>query len=104
MYQLEKNYAILSFCSKSMVDFKILQSDWPKLFQSVYNFFPIWDLCRDIDNNINFHYRTNLEKNNIKTYLQIQINLFLPLPGTTSYGFLTKCQNLGKINDPVSRK
>ena len=28
----------------------------------------------------------------------------LALPCTTSYGFLTPCQNLGKINDIVQRK
>ena len=37
----------------------------------------IWDLCRNIANNINFHYKTNSIKINDKCFQYIQKTLFL---------------------------
>ena len=62
LYQNAKHHAILSFCSRDIFDLKILSSDWPKTFWSLYqdqDFSQIWHLCRNIVNNINFHYRPN---------------------------------------------
>ena len=84
----------------------------------------IWDLCRNITNNIHFHYRTNSVKINDKIFQYIQKNLFLthfwpifPILGAknfflenpalscaTSYGFLASCKNIEKTNDTIPRK
>ena len=88
------------------------------------NFPKTWDLCRNIANNIHFHYRTNSVKINDKIFQYIQKTLFLvhfwpifPIFGakkvflenpalsrTTLYGFLVSCQNLEKTNDTILRK
>ena len=63
------------------VDLKILQSDWhfgPYLRNQISH--KIWDLCKNI---------TNKSPD---------------LPHSTSYSFVTQCQNLEKINAPLPRK
>ena len=45
--QYAKNQALSSFCSRDLVDLKILQSDWPKAFWSISqqpDFSQIYDL------------------------------------------------------------
>ena len=62
-----KNQAISLICSGDMVDQKILQSDWQRIFWSISHelkFSQIWDLCRNTASNINFHYRWNSVKSN----------------------------------------
>ena len=62
LYQHAKNQAISLICSGDMVDLKILQSDWVRKFWPLSQepeFPQIWDLCRNIANNIHFRYRTN---------------------------------------------
>ena len=68
---------VSSTCTKSgyfinlfrrLADLKILQSDWTRAFQPIsqeLDFSQLWNLCWNIANNINFHYRTNLEKKKI---------------------------------------
>ena len=76
LYQHANNQAI---CSGEMVDYKILQSDWLRTFLSISQepeFSQIWDLCRNITNNIHFHYRTNSVRINDKIF-HIQKTLFL---------------------------
>ena len=66
---MQKNQAMPLFCSRDIFDLKILQFDWPGAFRSLPqepDFSQIWDLCRNIVNNTNFHYRLiqeNLFKN-----------------------------------------
>ena len=60
-----KNCNISSFCSKDTVDLKILQSDWQRALRPISqepHFSQIWDMYRNIANNINFLYRPNTEK------------------------------------------
>ena len=60
-----KNQSNSSFCYGD-TDWKILQSDWPRQFWPIsqeLDFSQRWDLRRNIANNINFHYRSNSEKN-----------------------------------------
>ena len=38
------------------------------------NFLQMWDLCRNTENNIHFHYRTNSEKISSQTFQSIQKN------------------------------
>ena len=55
----------LAFFSRDTVTLKILQFDWPRAFWSISqepDFPQIWDLSRNIVNNIKFHLRQNLEK------------------------------------------
>ena len=57
--------AISLICSADMVDWKILQSDWLRIYWSIsrgQKFPQIWDLCSNTANNINFHCRTNSVK------------------------------------------
>ena len=65
LYQYAKIQAFLLLCSKSRVDLKILQSDWPRPFWSIPwepDFSQVWDLCKNTTINISFLYRPNLEK------------------------------------------
>ena len=59
LYQHEKNQAISSCCSRVIVDFKILQSDWPTAF------WPIsleLDFSKNMENNTNRkYYKPSLE-------------------------------------------
>ena len=93
----------------------IKKSYWLRTFWPVsqkLEFSQIWYLCSNTANNINFHYRTNPVKTNDKIFQYIQKTCFWPifpifgaktfflensaLPCTTSYRFLTSCQNLQK--------
>ena len=67
LYQHAKNQAFSLFCSRNIVDLKILQFDSPRAFWSISQepeFSQMRDLCKNISNNINFHYRPNFIKNN----------------------------------------
>ena len=64
-YQHAKNQALSPLFSRDLVDFKILQSDWPRAFWSISqepDYPQIWDLCKNTANNVNFHYRPKSEK------------------------------------------
>ena len=53
-YRHANNQTISSFCSRDIVDLKILQSDSPRTFWPISqkpNFPWIWDLCQAIANN-----------------------------------------------------
>ena len=55
------------FCSRYIVDLKVLQSDWLRAFLHIsqeLDFFHVWDLCKNTAKNINFPYRPNSEKIN----------------------------------------
>ena len=48
-------------------DLKMLQSGWLRAFWPISlepDFSQIWDLYRNVTNNMNFHYKLNLEKIN----------------------------------------
>ena len=67
LYQQAKDQAFPSFCSRDIVDLKILQSDWPIAFWRVSqepDFSQVWDLCKNGGNNMNVLYRPNSEKIN----------------------------------------
>ena len=67
LYQHAKNQAFSSFCSRKIVDLKIMQSDWPRAFWIISqepDFTQVWDLCKNTANNINLLYRPNSEKIN----------------------------------------
>ena len=54
-------------CSGDIVDFKILQFDWLRIFWPIsqeQKFSQIWFLCKNTANNISFHYRVNSVKIN----------------------------------------
>ena len=57
LYQHTKNQAFLLFCSRDVVNLKILESDWPTAFWPIsqeLDLSQIWDLCKDTVNNIDF--------------------------------------------------
>ena len=62
---MHKKQAFSSFCSRDIVDLKILQSDWPRAFWSISQEidFQVWDLRKYTVNNIKFRYRPNSGKN-----------------------------------------
>ena len=48
---------IISIFYYFMFDLKVLQSNWPRLFQHIsqeINFSQVWNLCRNTENKINF--------------------------------------------------
>ena len=50
LYQHAKNFAVWSICSGDMVNLKILESDWPRLFwliSQVQDFYQVKDLRRN---------------------------------------------------------
>ena len=62
LYQHAKDQAISSICYGHSVDLKILELDWLRAFLPISlkrDFSQIWNLCRNVANNINFHYRKN---------------------------------------------
>ena len=67
LHQYEKNQAFSSFCSRDIVNIKIMQSDWSRAFWPISHetdFFQVWDLCKNTANIIKFLDRPNSEKNN----------------------------------------
>ena len=53
--------------SLGMVDLKILQSHWSRAFWPIsqeQDFSQTWDMCKNIADNINFHYKPNSGKIN----------------------------------------
>ena len=72
LYQNAKNKAALLICSEEMLDFKILQSEWLRVFWPLSqerHFSQIEDLYRNTTNNINFHFRVSSEKINDQIFL-----------------------------------
>ena len=74
-YQHAKNQIcsinISLICSGDMVDYKILQSDWLRTIWPISHeqkFSQTCNLCRNLANNINFHYRPNSVKINAKSF------------------------------------
>ena len=60
-----KNQAFSSFCSRDIVNLKMLQADWLRAFLPISqepDFSQVWDLCKNTTNNTNFLYRPNSEK------------------------------------------
>ena len=110
LYQNEKNLAISSTCYGDIGNLKILQSDWLRAFwpiSSELDFSRTWSLCRNTENKTKFHYRTNSGKINVRNFSINSKNFifgpFSPIFGlkkmalSSSYGFLTRYQNLEKI-------
>ena len=67
LHQYVKNQAFSSFCSRDIVNLKILQSDWLRAFWPISqepDFSQVWDLCKNTANITQFLYRPNLEKTN----------------------------------------
>ena len=67
LHQYAKNQAFSSFCSRDIVNLKILQSDWSRAFWPIsqeQDFSQVWDLSKNTANNIKFVYITYSEKNN----------------------------------------
>ena len=63
LYQHAKNQVISSISAEDKGDLKIQQSDWLGAFWVIFrelDFSQIWDFCMKTTNNINFHYRKNL--------------------------------------------
>ena len=55
---MQKNQTFSSFSFRDIVDLKILQSDWSRVFWSISqesNFSQIWDLCKNRANNLTFN-------------------------------------------------
>ena len=120
LYQYAKSQAISLFYTRNVVYMKILQFDWPRAFRPRYQ---IWDLCRNVANNISFHHRPNCKKkwpNFPANPKNLTFGAFLAhflhflckkktydeilLSRTTFYGFLTACEKLEITNDPIPRK
>ena len=120
LYQHAKNQAI---SPRTLSYLKILQSDllmtfWP--ISQEPDFSRVWSLCRNIANNINFRYSTNLVNTNDQIFsINSENPIFGPfsqfcwqnnflknlaLSRTTSHGFLVSHQNFEKTNDPIPRK
>ena len=128
LHEYAKNQVFSSFCSKDMVNLKILQSDWSKALwpkSQEPDFSQVWDLCKNAANNIKFLYRPNFKKKLI-TKFSIKFKklcfepilspfsqfwgakkFFLENPAfsrTTSYEFLVPCQRVQKVNDIIQRR
>ena len=64
---MQKNQTSSSFCSRDIVNLKILRSDWSRAFWPISlepEFSQVWDLCKNTANIIEFLYRSNSEKRN----------------------------------------
>ena len=109
---MQKNKAFSSFCSRDIVNLKILQFDWLRAFWPISkesDFSQVWDLCKNTANIIKFLYKKTLFLAHFGSIFPIfgAKKNFLENPAlspTTSYGFLAPCQNLEKINDIIQRK
>ena len=66
LHQHAKNPAFSSFCSRDIVNLKILQSDWSRAFWPISpnQIFPSMGFVKNTRNNIKFLYRPNSEKTN----------------------------------------
>ena len=67
LHQYAKNQAFSSFCSRDIVNLKVLQSDWLRAFWPISqepDFSQVWDLCKNTANIIKLLYRQNSEKIN----------------------------------------
>ena len=74
LYQHEKNE------TGEILDLTTTQSEWLRTFWTIpleQHFSQIEDLYRNTENNINFHYRTNLGKINDRIFIQLQKTLLL---------------------------
>ena len=72
-----KKQVFSSFCSRDIVNLKILKSDWLRAFwpkSQEADFSQVQDLCNNASNNINFLYRTNSEKTNNQIFQYILKN------------------------------
>ena len=45
LYEHAKNQPVSSYCSREIVDLKILQYDWPRAFWSISQNFPKYEIC-----------------------------------------------------------
>ena len=87
LYQHAKNQAISLSCSGDMFDWKILQFDWLKTFWPISHelkFSQIWNLCRNTENNINFHCGTKSVKINDNNFQKFKKPCFWPIFGPFS--------------------
>ena len=67
LYQYPKNQAFSSFCSRDIVNLKLLQADWSRAFWPISqdpDFSQVWDLCKNAANIIKIFYRPNAEEIN----------------------------------------
>ena len=67
LHQFAKNQAFSIFCSRDIVNLKILQSDWLRAFWTISHdpdFSQVQDLCKNTANIITFLHRQNSEKIN----------------------------------------
>ena len=67
LHPYAKNQAFSSFCSRDILNLKILQPDWSRAFWPISqepDFAQVWDLCKNIANIVKFLYRPNSEKVN----------------------------------------
>ena len=74
-YQLARNKAVSSICSREIVHLKILLSDWLRIFWPVsqeQDLSQIKDLCISTANNKNFYCKTSSVKIKDKAFLEIQ--------------------------------
>ena len=80
LFFLQRYRRYAYFSSTAIVHLKIMQSDWTRgfcLISQESNFSRIWDLCRNLANNINFHYRPNSDEINDYFFQYIFKILFL---------------------------
>ena len=64
---MQKNRAFSSFCSRDIVNLRILQSDWSRAFWPISQkprFSEVWDLCKNTADIIKSLYKPNSEKIN----------------------------------------
>ena len=67
LHQRATNQTFSSFCSRNLVNLKILQCDWLRGFWPISlgpDFFEVWDLCKNTADVVNYLYRPNLENIN----------------------------------------
>ena len=68
---MQKIQSISSFCSRDAFYLNILQSYWSRTIEPISltpYFSQIWDLCKNMVIDINFHYKSNSEKNYDQTF------------------------------------
>ena len=118
--QYAKNQDFLSFCSRDIVNFKILQSDWSRAFWRISQnqIFPKYGIYARIQQIIQTFFIDQIQKKTITKFFNKFKNpifgIFLgqkiffsknPAPWhTTTYGPLTPWWVSEKTNEPISRK